>query len=210
MSFPVQPTPSPGVTPDTAPPPPRRRARRPASRLALSGGAAVLVTAVAAGGAAGASPAHPADRAAAAAARSAHRPLGRTVSPTTSWQKLTSSGLSPDDQPSLLRRDGVLYVAWQSTDSGTSESVRVGRISGKGQLLGNATAVSHWAVLAADPALLGDPGSLHVVFGGIRTTNPDEPFSGQLAASVWINPPLLPVEPSREGSADKNAAAAMK
>jgi len=34
------------------------------------------------------------------------------------------------------------------------------------------------------------------------------PVPQKLAASVWINPPLLPVEPSREGSADKTAAVA--
>jgi hypothetical protein len=105
------------------------------------------------------------------------------VAPTKLWQKISSGGLSGIDQPSLLRRGSVLYVAWHRRDSGTSESVRSRLISAAGGLGAAQTAVSGWSGIVHDPVLVNTTSKALAVFGGIRTTTVGEDFSGQMAAS---------------------------
>jgi hypothetical protein len=99
------------------------------------------------------------------------------------WQKLSAAGLSGISQPSVLRRGTTLYVAWQRRDSASAYSVRTRTITAAGQLGLAKVAVSNWAGIVYDPALVNTITRPLVVFGGQRTVNPSEFFAGQMAAA---------------------------
>jgi hypothetical protein len=141
-----------------------------------SGAVAAAVGAIAVGqaGTAGAAP---------APLSAAPRVAAAAVVPTASWQKLSAAGLSGINQPSLLRKGTTLYVAWQRRDSASAYSVRTRTITAAGQLGPAKVAVSNWAGIVYDPALVDTNGGARVIFGGQRTVNPSEFFAGQMAAA---------------------------
>jgi hypothetical protein len=158
----------------------RRTTRTTSATIAVAAAATVLGT-VAAAGPSSASP-----RAAAptvAAHGVAARVAPRAVVPTAVWQKLSNRGLTGIDQPSVLRRGSSLMVAWHRQDSPLSESVRLRLINPAGQLGAAPTAVSGWAGIVHDPALVNTMVKPLVLFGGQRTTVPGQFFAGQMAAS---------------------------
>jgi hypothetical protein len=108
------------------------------------------------------------------------------VVPTAVWQKVSAAGLSGINQPSVLRRGATLYVAWQRRDSASAYSIRTRTITAAGQLGAARIAVSNWAGLVYDPALVSTTSKPLVIFGGQRTVAPGEFFAGQMAASDGV------------------------
>jgi len=167
---------------------PSRRARGP-----VVAAAAVAVGSLALGTAATAAPAP------VQAARTS--PSGRVgpavaVVPQNVWQRISGGGgLSGIDQPSLLRRNKLLYVAWHRQDAPNSESVRTRLINPAGQLGIPGVAVGNWAGIVHDPMLVDTTAKPLVVYGGQRTTNVGEDFAGQMAASDSATPGTWTFDP---------------
>lgn len=107
------------------------------------------------------------------------------VNPVLSWQTLTTGGISSFFQTSLLRTADGLTVAWRRDDTSLESSIRLKTISPAGVPGATLTAVQKWAALASDPALVSVPGGPRVVFGGERSINGGETYTGQMATAAW-------------------------
>lgn len=116
-------------------------------------------------------------------ARTAATPAA--VDPTKKWQRLSAVGIESIGQPSVLRSGTTLFVAWREKTSGLQNAVRAERISSSGALLGVTSPVPSWASISDSPVLTASAAGPRVVFGGLRTADTGEFFSGQAAASTW-------------------------
>jgi hypothetical protein len=91
------------------------------------------------------------------------------------WKQVTASGGSNIDQVGLLRtNDGALHVTWHRRTGPNTEDLLHTPISASGSL-GTATPIqTGWAEIQ-NAALVPAPGGVRVFFGGIRTTNSEDP-----------------------------------
>jgi hypothetical protein len=90
------------------------------------------------------------------------------------WRQITASGGSNIDQVGHARTpDGVLHVIWRARTGPNTEDLRHTAISAAGKIGATSPVQSGWASLS-NPGLTVVPGGLRVVWGGIRTTDPNE------------------------------------
>jgi hypothetical protein len=96
----------------------------------------------------------------------------------STWRQVTPSGGTNIEEVGLLRTsDGVLHIAWVQKDVAdpTSQDIATRNLSPAGNALGPVTLIaSRWAALS-NPALALGPGGVRALFGGIRTSNANEP-----------------------------------
>ena len=105
------------------------------------------------------------------------------------WTKLGQSNLDNIDEVALARTaDGTLHAVWtipSHNDGGAGDSLVHDAIAPSGVAAPPAPITTGWAAITAVPDLVTAPdGSLRVFFGGIRTTNPDEPNSNMNTATA--------------------------
>lgn len=85
-------------------------------------------------------------------------------------------------EPGLLRTsDGVLHVLYRR-EQPSIDTLAYTNISATGRTVATGTVVTGWSALTTDPKVVPAPGGgLRVVFGGIRTTDPSDPYgTGQM------------------------------
>jgi hypothetical protein len=104
------------------------------------------------------------------------------------WTKLGQSNLDNIDEVALARTaDGTLHAVWTipSHNNGSAGDTLVHEaIAANGVAAPPNPITTDWAAITAVPDLVALPdGSLRVFFGGIRTTNPDEPNSNMNTAT---------------------------
>jgi len=130
--------------------------------------------------------------------------------PPGKWTVISGGGISNIDRPGLYRTaDATLHVAFTS-ESG-SDSVEVAHVSASGKSLGRHSVVSDWSATTWDPVLVGAPGGgMRIVFGGMRTTTPSDPYSegylyqgsSDAAGAAWtLAPSTTPAVASPQGYA---------
>jgi hypothetical protein len=91
------------------------------------------------------------------------------------WRQVTAPGGTSIDQVALLRTpDGVLHVAWRNRSGPNTEDLWHTRIAPDGAIGPTTPVVTGWAGVL-DPALTAAPGGIRAFWGGIRTTDPEEP-----------------------------------
>jgi hypothetical protein len=92
-----------------------------------------------------------------------------------SWKQLTSGGGANIDQVGLLRTaDGVLHVAWHRPAGPNAEDLLHTTIRPDGKVGATTTIAAGWVGIQ-NAALTTAPGGIRAFWGGIRTTNTDEP-----------------------------------
>jgi hypothetical protein len=124
------------------------------------------------------------------------------------WKQVTAPGGSNIDQVSLVRTaDGVLHVGWRAQTSPTTDALYHTAISAAGQIGATSPIATGWAVIE-NPALVYDVNKVVALFGGIRTTAPNEPnqdlnvaFSPDFGASWQVQTgSVVPVGAQAYGS----------
>lgn len=87
-------------------------------------------------------------------------------------------GLGSSARPSAVRTaDGVLHVVHTQLDGPSDYSVRHVAIGEDGVVLSRSTVVSGWDQVSRDPQVLVTPTGLRVVFNGIRSGSPTDPYN---------------------------------
>jgi hypothetical protein len=91
------------------------------------------------------------------------------------WKQVTAANGSNIDQVGLLRTgDGTLHVTWHRRTGPNTEDLLHTPVSAAGTV-GTATPIQvGWAEIQ-NAALVPAPGGVRVFFGGIRTTDPNDP-----------------------------------
>jgi hypothetical protein len=105
------------------------------------------------------------------------------------WTKLGDSNLDNIDEVALARTgDGTLHAVWtipSHNSGGGGDSLVHDAIAPNGVAAPPAPITTGWASITSVPDLVAQPdGSLRVFFGGIRTTNFDEPNSNMNTATA--------------------------
>jgi hypothetical protein len=105
------------------------------------------------------------------------------------WTKLGQSNLDNIDEPALARTaDGTLHAVWtmpSHNNGGAGDSVVHDAIAANGAAAPPDPITAGSGTITAVPDLVTLPdGSLRVFFGGIKTTNPDEPNSNMNTATA--------------------------
>jgi hypothetical protein len=105
------------------------------------------------------------------------------------WTKLGQSNLDNIDEVALARTaDGTLHAVWtipSHNNGGAGDSLVHDAIAAGGVAAPPDPITTGWGAITAVPDLVTLPdGSLRVFFGGIRTTNPDEPNSNMNTATA--------------------------
>lgn len=106
--------------------------------------------------------------------------LALAVATTTSaaaatWKPVTTPGGTSIDEVGTLRTaDGVLHVAWHKRSSPTTEDLLHTRIAPDGKIGATTPIATGWAGML-DAALTPVAGGIRAFWGGIRTTEPEEP-----------------------------------
>jgi hypothetical protein len=91
------------------------------------------------------------------------------------WKQVTASNGQNIDQVGLLRTaDGVLHVAWEHQSGPSTEDLLHTTISPAGRIGATAPIAAGWATLD-NPALVPAAGGIRAFFGGIHTTDAEEP-----------------------------------
>jgi hypothetical protein len=91
------------------------------------------------------------------------------------WRQVTAPGGAAIDQVGLLRTpDGVLHVAWHNRSGPNTEDLWHTRIAPDGALGPTTPIVTGWAGIL-DASLTPAPGGIRAFWGGIRTTDSEEP-----------------------------------
>jgi hypothetical protein len=91
------------------------------------------------------------------------------------WKRVTAPGGTSIDQVGTLRTaDGVLHVAWHKRSGPNTEDLFHTRIEPNGKVGATTPIVTGWAGLL-DAALTPVPGGIRAFWGGIRTTDSQEP-----------------------------------
>jgi hypothetical protein len=104
--------------------------------------------------------------------------------PPGKWTVVSGGGVSSIDEPGLYRTaDGTLHVAMhRNADDFSVDYVDVAQITEAGKLTSRADAIGAWEA-ATDATLLGSPdGGVRMVFGGIRSGAPSDPYR---AGYLW-------------------------
>lgn len=93
------------------------------------------------------------------------------------WHQVTPTGGGNIDEVALVRSaDGVLHAGWVQKD-GTNQDVATRTIDPAGRTLGPVALVAaNWAGVG-NPALTTGPGGLRAFFGGLHSTDPNDPNS---------------------------------
>ena len=106
-----------------------------------------------------------------------------TAGPPGKWTVISGGGVINIDEPGVYRTaDGTLHVAMHR-ESNNLDYIDVGHIAESGKLTGRTDAVGAWESAAHDPVLVGSPdGGMRMVFGGIRTTDINDPY---VAGYLW-------------------------
>ena len=124
------------------------------------------------------------------------------------WTQVTATGGQSTDEVSAVRTsDNVLHVAWRRGGDLFHTRIRAnGKVGGAEQI------ASGWAGLR-NPALVAVPGGLRAFWGGIRTTNTDEPnrdlntaFSPDFGASWQLQIGSIIVPGTQAYGSDVSAA----
>jgi hypothetical protein len=101
--------------------------------------------------------------------------LAAPVAGATPWKQVTASNGSNIDQVGLLRTaDGTLHVAWHRRTGPNTDDLLHTPISAAGSIGAEAPIQRNWTEIQ-NAALVPAPGGVRVFFGGIRTTDPNEP-----------------------------------
>jgi hypothetical protein len=91
------------------------------------------------------------------------------------WKQVTATGGTSIDQVGVLRTaDGVLHVAWHKRSGPNTEDLFHTRIAPDGNVGATTPIVTGWAGIL-DAALTPVPGGIRAFWGGIRTTESQEP-----------------------------------
>lgn len=94
------------------------------------------------------------------------------------WHRVTPAGGANTDEAGLVRTaDGALHAAWVQADAANpaAQDIATRTIDPAGNSLGPVALVATgWSTLG-NPALVAGPGGLRAFFGGIRTTDPEQP-----------------------------------
>lgn len=104
--------------------------------------------------------------------------------PPGKWSQLGQANLRNIDQAALARTsDGTLHVVW--TIPGTNNDALVHDAVGPNGVVAPPNVItSGWATINPVPDLLSTGDTLRVLFGGIRTTNSDEPNQNMNTATA--------------------------
>ncbi len=102
--------------------------------------------------------------------------------PTARWTQLTTSHrLTSATEGRLIRFGGKLQVFWTQTDAPRTQSTQVRPISSAGKLGRMRTVIGGWSVLIDEPTPIIENGQLLLAFGGIRSNDPYDKYSGAMA-----------------------------
>jgi len=103
--------------------------------------------------------------------------------PPGKWTVISGGGVVNIDEPGLYRTaDGTLHVAMHR-GTGDLDYIDVAHLTEAGQLTGRTDAIGGWETATHDPVLVGSPdGGMRMVFGGIRTLDPNDPY---IAGYLW-------------------------
>lgn len=120
-----------------------------------------------------------------AAATSAGPVHAAAAGPPGHWTRVTGATLSNSDEVAVARTsDGALHVVWRS-EAGGAERLMHAAIAADGRLEGPPNAVVQgWSSVGTPALVVGRDGSLHVFFGGIRSTNSNETNNSMNAATA--------------------------
>jgi hypothetical protein len=105
------------------------------------------------------------------------------------WIQLSSSsGISNIDEPNSLRLPtGGIQAVWRQED-GTKQSIRTRIVKESGRIGSPiSTVVKNWSNVASDPRIIRHGKKRLVAFGGIRSVNPGEQFTGEMAYALSVN-----------------------
>lgn len=107
---------------------------------------------------------------------------GLALAPTASagapgtWTQLGQANLRNIDQVALARTpDGTLHAIWRVPEGANAEGLVHDAIGPNGVVAPPNAITSGWASMASVPDLVATSDGLRAFFGGIRTTNSDEP-----------------------------------
>ena len=89
------------------------------------------------------------------------------------WKRVTALDGNTTEQIALVRSNGDLYMAWRHRSGPNTEDLLVTRINANGTVGATVPVQSGWASLH-NPAIVKTTAGFHVIFGGIRTTDPSE------------------------------------
>jgi hypothetical protein len=105
------------------------------------------------------------------------------------WIQLSASnGVSLINEPDVMRLPtGGVQVVWSQGD-GTKESIRTRIVKESGHVGSPiSTVVKNWSSAATDPQIIRHGNKRLVAFGGIRSTNPSETLTGEMAYATSGN-----------------------
>lgn len=105
------------------------------------------------------------------------------------WTQLGQNNVDNIDEVSLTRTaDGILHAVWvipSHNNGGGGDSIVHDAITSSGVSAAPNVITNGWAAIDPIPDLVTQPdGSLRIFFGGIRTTNPNEPNSNMNTATA--------------------------
>ncbi|MGZ4614421.1 MAG: hypothetical protein ACXV4A_02570 [Actinomycetes bacterium] len=98
------------------------------------------------------------------------------------WTELSSGpGLSISSQPGVARFGANLLVAWPQADSSTTTALRTRVVGPKALPIGPVSNVLSWSSVSSDPALFLLGGTPTIAFGGLRSLDTTDPYTGPMA-----------------------------
>jgi hypothetical protein len=102
-------------------------------------------------------------------------PTAAFAGPPGKWTQLGDANLQNIDEAALARTpDGTLHVVW-AVPSASNDSLVHDAVAANGTASAPNVITSGWASIESVPDLVTTSTGLRVFFGGIRTTNADEP-----------------------------------
>lgn len=123
--------------------------------------------------------------AALAAPSSAGEQAGESRGGLGTWSKITNGQVSLTAEPGLFRTsDGVLHVLYRK-DHPTYTDLAYSNIAENGSVIATGPAIAGWDAVTSDPKVVGSGSGMRVVFGGIRSTEPADPYgTGQMFSAT--------------------------
>jgi hypothetical protein len=128
------------------------------------------------------------------------------------WKRVTTPDGSSSDQAGLARTpDGVLHVVWHHPTGPNTADLLHTVISPAGDVGATTPVQSGWTGFT-NPALVVEPGGLRAFWGGIRTTDPNDPQNETNTAlspdrgTTWTLQPGPVVPPGAQSYASNTSA----